>query len=364
MNNQGNKNHYVNASDFSPTGNFPEQGQSGSRQNEKKPVMIILVAVFAFLLCAIGVVAGVLLFTSQDHSEEITDLLKKGECDEAYDLYIDKYGKGKSNEKLEDALLARLLDIEDEYRDKDITQKRALEEVDTIKKMDIDAIEDDVKTTRDYIEKLYASSNNNSSSSNSGNSNSNSGSNNNNSSSNSQQNSGGYINQNDTIPPEELPAEFISDTPYISNASTLVGSVLPASNEDSRRSFGADKAIDGAYDSCWCVNTSSSGGAGAKIKFTLTNKSYVHGIKIINGNNFHPYENIYSSNGQVKSFTLTFSDGSSKTFTASYNYANNAFETFPFNTPVATDYIILTVNSGFTGSKYTQNVCLGEFAVY
>lgn len=347
------ENYYDFGSDFSSpasggNSSYPQQTGSEKTTTAKKPVVIILAAVFAFLICAIGVVGGLLLFTAQDDaSEKIVDLLEDGQYDEAYDLYEKKYGDGKSDEKLENALYNRLCDLEDEYKDDEITKKKALEEVDTIEKMDIDALEKDIKITREYIEN-YKSGNSSSDSTPT-----------------KEAPTTAAAPPTEYIGSENLPPENISSTPYISSASTLAGTVLPNSNEDSRRSFGANKAIDNAYDSCWCVNTSSAGGAGAKIRFDLTAKSYVSGVRIINGNNFHPEEKIYSSNGQVKSFTVTFSDGSSYTFEASYNgNQKNTFEDFALPAPVATDYVILTVNSGYQGNKYTTNVCLAEFDVY
>lgn len=156
-----------------------------------------------------------------------------------------------------------------------------------------------------------------------------------------------------------------SSNPVIYSASTLVGEVLPESNVSATRSFGANKAIDGYYDSCWCVNTYSYGGVGAKIRFDLADYSTVSGVKIINGNLYHPYDDIYRSNGQIRTFRLTFSDGSSKTFTASYNSsASSAYEYFTFDAPVNTSSITLTVESAYAGVKYDTNVCLGEFSVY
>ncbi len=344
MNNQQNSNYYNNTAPYSSM-----QGAPQGNNQSKKPVVIILVAVFAFLICAIGVVAGILIFTAQDSSGKIVELLEDRKYNEAYDLYEKKYGDGKSDDKLEDALYNRLCDLEDEYAEGDITKKKALEEVDTIEKMDIEALEEDIEKTREYIEKLNIDNNSGSSSD----------------SSSEETTYIPFTPEPTNLPAEKLPEQTISQTPVISYATTLTGTVLPASNEDSRRSFGAEKAIDGSYDSCWCVNTSSTGGAGASIRFTLTEKSYVHGIRIINGNNFHPSEDIYRSNGQVKSFTLTFSDGTTKTLTANYNgTASSSYQDFAFDAPVATEYIKLTVNSGYPGVKYTTNVCLGEFAVY
>lgn len=153
--------------------------------------------------------------------------------------------------------------------------------------------------------------------------------------------------------------------PVIDTAVTLEGEVLPDSNVSETRSFGAYKAVDGYYDSCWCVNTNRYGGAGAKIRFDLKEEATVSGIKLINGNLYHPYDDIYRSNGQIKTFTLTFSDGSSEQFTASYNAGASAdYEIFTFDEPVLTSNIVLTVDSGYVGAKYDTNVCLGEFDVF
>jgi hypothetical protein len=164
---------------------------------------------------------------------------------------------------------------------------------------------------------------------------------------------------------EPVPETTYSTNPKIVSATTLKGTVLEESNVNTARSFGAKKTIDGYYDSCWCVNTSTTGGAGAQIRFNLSEKSRVNGFMMVNGNLFQPETEIFRSNGQVKNFTLTFSDGTSKSFTATYNeYASGEFEEFQFNSPVITDYIILTVNSGYVGQKFTENVAIGEVNVY
>ena len=179
-------------------------------------------------------------------------------------------------------------------------------------------------------------------------------------------------NITESIPPitsEDIQNEaFTNDVtakkPKIVSAVNLKGTVLAASNVDKTRSFGAEKAIDNQFESCWCVST-TNGGQGAKIRFDLKEKSTINGFKMVNGNIYKPETNIYKSNGQVKNFTLTFSDGSSKTFTANYNeLASNEYEYFDFDAPVVTEYIILTVNSGYVGQKYTENVAIGEVGVY
>lgn len=163
--------------------------------------------------------------------------------------------------------------------------------------------------------------------------------------------------------PSVTPTTTQPVVPQITSATTLSGTVLSSSNVSSSRTFGADRAIDKDSATCWCVNTTSSGGAGAQIKFALTPGSAISGVKLINGNQYLPDEKIYESNGQIFMFTLTFSDGSTRSFAADYNAGSNDWQTFSFGETITTDYIILTVDSGYIGSSYNTNVCLGEFDV-
>ena len=162
-----------------------------------------------------------------------------------------------------------------------------------------------------------------------------------------------------TAPPVTYPS------PVISYASTVRGEVLESSNVSSNRSFGADKMIDGYADTCWCVNTDSDGGVGATVTIVLRETSLVSGIGIINGNLYMPQDDIYRSNGQLRDFTLTFSDNSTMRFSASNNSnASNSYQYFAFSSPVVTDRITLRVDSAYVGAKYTSNVCIGEITVY
>ena len=157
----------------------------------------------------------------------------------------------------------------------------------------------------------------------------------------------------------------VSYTPYIKSATTLNGSVLGASDVNAARSFGANKAIDGYFDSCWCVNTANAGAAGAAIRFDLGQRSLVTGIMLVNGNLYHSYDGLFHKNGQIESFTLTFSDGTKQHFVADFNSsASEGYQTIYLDKPVETDYITLTVDSGYVGTSYTTNVCLGEFKVF
>lgn len=176
----------------------------------------------------------------------------------------------------------------------------------------------------------------------------------------------------DIYHPAEAPNEQYDETdgeksypsPVISWAETVTGTVLPSSNMNSSRSFGADQAIDGYGNTCWCVNTSSAAGAGGSFTVYLKEKSKVSGISIINGNTYYPSEELYKLNGQVRNFKLTFSDGTVLRYEASFNAATSQYETFRFSSPVVTDRITFTVESGYQGNTYTTNVCLGEIDVF
>ncbi|MBO5066616.1 MAG: discoidin domain-containing protein [Clostridia bacterium] len=338
--------------------NQPYQGNNRpgkSSGGSGKTAIIILSVLLGVVLLGLGIGAAIHFgsngITGSGSSNKVIAALEDGKYSEALQEYENIYGYGKSDVKLNDALVKRLLEIEDKFRDEEITYNVAVKEIETIRSMGIKEIEDDIQQTAEYVEKLEKM--------------------------NSETEVGTVVEtvvignndpDNERLEEEDVPPPAqatISSNPSISYASTIKGSVLGSSNVNGARSFGADKAIDGCYDSCWCVNTSSTAGAGGSIRFNLTQKSWVSGVQIVNGNLYMPYDDLYSLNGQVKSFTLTFSDGSSQTFTASYNgNGSSSWQTFRLNKPVATDYIILTVNSGYVGSKYTTNVCLGELDVF
>ncbi len=154
-------------------------------------------------------------------------------------------------------------------------------------------------------------------------------------------------------------------SPVVAEARTVYGSVLDVSNRDLSRTFDADQTVDGKPETCWCVNTAERGGAGAELKLTLKKTALVSGIKLINGNTFYPEEDIFRSNGQVKDFTLTFSTGETKSFTAEYNADGSAtYQTIVFDVPVETDSILLRVDSGYVGQSFPTNVCLGEIKLF
>lgn len=173
-----------------------------------------------------------------------------------------------------------------------------------------------------------------------------------------------YATPSVNVPTSAPTVQYSASAPVASWAKTTVGTVLGSSNINSSRSFGADQAIDGYANTCWCVNTSQAAGAGGTFTVHLKERSTVSGIAIINGNTFLPEESLYRLNGQVRNFTLTFSDGSSLSYTASYNNASSEYEIFNFPNAVTTDTVTFRVDSGYQGDTYTTNVCLGEITVF
>lgn len=330
---------------------YPDFTGNNKKKNNsaKYAVMGVVIAV---LLAAVSVLGFLLLKT--DKPEKITTMLENGQYSKAYDYYIEEYGRGNADDALIDALKIRINDLEADFNDELIEAEEVLEELDTLKNMKIKEIQDMLDELISYISAFNDGDNQQSDT------------------------VEAVTQQPDTtattaapttekpLQTEPIEEEQSYPAPVIISATTLYGDVLPSSNVNINRSFDADKTIDGYYDSCWCVTTGNEAGAGGKIRYDLQAKSKLSGVKLVNGNLYKPVEEeLYLLNGQVEYFTLTFSDGSKKQFLASYNRsAAGDFQYFTFDTPVYTDYIIFTVDTGYPGEYYGGNVCLGEFDVF
>ena len=137
---------------------------------------------------------------------------------------------------------------------------------------------------------------------------------------------------------------------------------IPAAGE---RTYVGQNVIDKNPDTCWIVTTDNPGAAGAYIKLWFSSPQTINGIKMINGNVYR--DNYYFINGHIKEFSLEFSDGTVKYFTA------NEIETrsldgnvFRFDAPVTTSYIKLTVISSYIGTKemYEKNTSMAELEAF
>lgn len=319
---------------------------TAQNSNSKKPIIIALCIIIAVAILSI-VVAGIFIVAKNTVShKDIVRALEEGRYSEASSIFEDKYGYGSSNSELAGVLGDRIVALQNGYQAGLITYTSANKEIETIRAMGIASLDDALKQAEEFINNTDVQQNaavNNSVQ--------------------TTRKEAPEVN----LGSEPLPSvkqSYSSNTPSIVSATTLKGEVLAMSDVNAARSFGANKAIDGYYDSCWCVNTKQTGAAGASIRFDLSGRSTVNGVTIVNGNLYQPYDNLYSKNGQINTFTLTFSDGSTQTFSASFNNASSTPQKIYLDRPVQTDYIILTVQSGHVGSKFPTNVCLGEFGVF
>lgn len=319
---------------------------TAQKSNSKKPIIIALCIIIAVAILSI-VVAGIFLVAKNTVShKDIVRALEEGRYSEASSIFEDKYGYGSSDGELAGVLGDRIVALQNDYQAGLITYTSANKEIETIRAMGIASLDDALKQAEEFINNTDVQQN-------------------------AAVNNGVQTTRNDApevnLGSEPLPSvkqSYSSNTPSIVSATTLKGEVLAMSDVNAARSFGANKAIDGYYDSCWCVNTKQTGAAGASIRFDLSGRGTVNGVTIVNGNLYQPYNNLYSKNGQINTFTLTFSDGSTQTFSASFNNASSTPQVIYLDRPVQTDYIILTVQSGHVGSKFPTNVCLGEFGVF
>ncbi len=319
---------------------------TAQNSNSKKPIIIALCIIIAVAIISI-VVAGIFIVAKNTVShKDIVRALEEGRYSEASSIFEDKYGYGSSDGELAGVLGDRIVALQNDYQAGLITYTSANKEIETIRAMGIASLDDALKQAEAFINNTDVQQN-------------------------AAVNNGVQTTRKDApevnLGSEPLPSvkqSYSSDTPSIVSATTLKGEELAMSDVNAARSFGANKAIDGYYDSCWCVNTKQTGAAGASIRFDLSGRGTVNGVTIVNGNLYQPYDNLYSKNGQINTFTLTFSDGSTQTFSASFNNASSTPQVIYLDRPVQTDYIILTVQSGHVGSKFPTNVCLGEFGVF
>ena len=137
------------------------------------------------------------------------------------------------------------------------------------------------------------------------------------------------------------------------------------------RNYHADNVADGDFNTCWMA-AGDYAGSGTWVQISFDSEQTVSGIELLNGNGWNGYyqgekvENgLYDLNGRIRDFTLEFSDGSTRRYTAQ-DVREESFgkNIFVFSEPVKTQYIRLHVDSGYPGSKWTSVVCLSEFAAF
>lgn len=137
------------------------------------------------------------------------------------------------------------------------------------------------------------------------------------------------------------------------------------------RTYDSSNAFDRDYDTCWMVS-GKQGAVGNWIELYFETPKQISGIQFLNGNCWNGYyqgekvaKGVYAANGRVQDFTLTFSDGTSRSFTAKdvreETYGENRFY---FDSTVTTSSIRLTIDSAYTGSKWNTVCCISEIAAF
>ena len=134
------------------------------------------------------------------------------------------------------------------------------------------------------------------------------------------------------------------------------------------RAYPADYIYDDDPATCWMANAEKP----VWVQLDFAGKETVSGVKLIAGNNWDgKLKNIpalsdpFAAYARPQRFTLTFSDGSTETFTAK-DVKETAFgaNVFLLKTPVKTTYVRLTVDSVFKGKTEQNMVCIAELAAF
>ena len=132
----------------------------------------------------------------------------------------------------------------------------------------------------------------------------------------------------------------------------------------SNRKYGPYYATDGQCDTAWNV----PGGVGQWIKLSADSPQKVKGVKILNG--YTKYSDgygmwIYYANSRPKDITISFSDGTSvaKTLEDVFDKANYIYQDVDFGGIKMTDYIKITIDSIYRGTKW-NDCCITEIKPY
>lgn len=119
----------------------------------------------------------------------------------------------------------------------------------------------------------------------------------------------------------------------------------------------AERICDGSLDTAW-VEGALGQGVGESVMITFDNTYEVSGIRINAG--YQKTAALYNSNSRPSQLLLTFSDDSSQLFSLEDICGMQSIQ---FQTPVQTDYIKITIEGVFAGSKYEDTV-ISEIELY
>ena len=119
---------------------------------------------------------------------------------------------------------------------------------------------------------------------------------------------------------------------------------------DNLGKHGPEKMYDGKLDTNWTENDSGNG-VGEYVTFYFDDTYAVKKLRIYIGS--HYSESVYNQNCRPKVITLTFSDGSAERIQLKDSYDE---QIITFDQYYYTDYIKLTIDEVYTGTKYLDTV--------
>ena len=117
------------------------------------------------------------------------------------------------------------------------------------------------------------------------------------------------------------------------------------------------RVIDGDNDTAW-VEGAKGNGLGEYIKLSLDRECYVSGFEIWAG--YHKTKKLYNNNARPKEIIVTFTDGSSCTYTLRDIMQK---QTIAFDEAVKTDSIIIEISSVYPGAVF-QDTVITEISLF
>ncbi len=121
---------------------------------------------------------------------------------------------------------------------------------------------------------------------------------------------------------------------------------------------GPDNALDGNSSTAW-IESASGAGIGEWIRLGFDKAHTIHGVYISNG--YRKSSDLFAKNGRVRRLEVSFSNGSSETFTLADQ--SSGTERLTFAQPVTTDSVRLTILEVYAGYKY-EDTCITELSVF
>lgn len=149
-------NRMINPTSMEANPPIVEQPKKHKKEKKKKSKAKKVFITILCVLVLVGIAGGVLAYMWYTSPEQnILRALESGDYDEAISLYTDDYeGSSKS---IESVLQDRLEKIKDDYINGEMEYAVAIMELDAIKKMGVNEIEQELNDTRTYINSLNQS---------------------------------------------------------------------------------------------------------------------------------------------------------------------------------------------------------------